>query len=291
MTLMNLHSIWTHSLLIFTALVTTTQASSDSPLQLKAESGDITAQRQLAEHLEHNDKNTQQAIHWYCKAALQKDIQSQQALGWMYMNGRGVKQNDAIAFDWFNRAAQQGDAYAQKMLPYLDPKKDQHQSICNIPIAPKWSQHCPKQQKHCQTIIQTVEQLAPQFNIDPNLALSVIMVESRFNPKARSPKNAQGLMQLIPGTAKRFGVKKVHRIKDNIKGGMAYLQWLLSYYQGNVRWAVAAYNAGEGAVDRYKGIPRYPETQNYVKKVLNFYGKTTHNYRKNWIEASKINQS
>jgi soluble lytic murein transglycosylase-like protein len=101
-------------------------------------------------------------------------------------------------------------------------------------------------------------------------------VESNFDPLARSPKNAQGLMQLIPETAARFGVRDVTHPMQNLHGGMAYLRWLLSFFQGDLRLALAGYNAGEGAVERFRGIPPYPETQNYVRKVLRAFGKTTH---------------
>jgi soluble lytic murein transglycosylase-like protein len=101
-------------------------------------------------------------------------------------------------------------------------------------------------------------------------------VESGFNQRALSPKNAQGLMQLIPETAQRFRVKNAFDPEQNIRGGLAYLQWLLALFQGDVRLVVAAYNAGERAVERYRGIPPYRETQSYVQKVTSLYRKTTH---------------
>ena len=106
--------------------------------------------------------------------------------------------------------------------------------------------------------------------------MAVIGAESAYNPGALSPKNAQGLMQLIPATAQRFGVKDPWNPVENIKGGVAYLSWLLRHFSGKVEWVLAAYNAGEAAVDRHQGVPPYQDTQAYVKKILSHYPKTTH---------------
>ena len=96
----------------------------------------------------------------------------------------------------------------------------------------------------------------------------MIEVESNFDPNALSPKNAQGLMQLIPATAERFGVRDVWDPEQNLRGGMAYLRWLLGEFNGDVRLALAGYNAGEGAVREHGGIPPYPETQDYVTRIM-----------------------
>ena len=109
----------------------------------------------------------------------------------------------------------------------------------------------------------------------------MIAVESNFAADAVSDKGAAGLMQLMPQTADRFNVERVHDVSENVRGGLAYLRWLLAYYQGDVRLAVAAYNAGEKAVDKYGGIPPYPETQAYVRRVLSLYGSDTHPYAPN----------
>jgi len=129
-----------------------------------------------------------------------------------------------------------------------------------------------------QQIAVVVDKLAPKFAISRRLALAVIAVESNFASDAISDKGAAGLMQLMPQTADRFNVERVYDVSENVRGGLAYLRWLLAYYQGDVRLAVAAYNAGERAVDRYGGIPPYPETQSYVKRVLALYGSDTHPY-------------
>jgi soluble lytic murein transglycosylase-like protein len=113
-------------------------------------------------------------------------------------------------------------------------------------------------------------------------------VESAFETKAKSPKRAMGLMQLIPTTAVRFNVKNAFDASQNIKGGIRYLRWLLSYYRGNVELAAAAYNAGEKAVDRYSGIPPYPETREYVKRLKKLYQRSTHPYDETITEPSPI---
>ena len=108
---------------------------------------------------------------------------------------------------------------------------------------------------------------AALHQIDPALLKAVMHVESAFNPTARSRKGAMGLMQLMPQTAKRFGVWNAYAPEQNIKGGSKYLKWLLDRYKGNETKAVAAYNAGEGAVDDYGTVPPYSETQTYVRRV------------------------
>lgn len=113
-----------------------------------------------------------------------------------------------------------------------------------------------------------IKEVAEEAKLDITLMKAVIHVESGFNEYATSHKGAMGLMQLMPGTARRFGVRNAYRAKENLGGGAKYLRMLLDRYSGNVKLALAAYNAGEGAVDRFRMIPPYPETQNYVVRVL-----------------------
>jgi soluble lytic murein transglycosylase-like protein len=114
---------------------------------------------------------------------------------------------------------------------------------------------------------EMVEKIAARHSVEPALVDSVIRVESNYNSKAVSNKGAQGLMQLIPSTARRFGVNNVFNPAENIEGGVKYLKHLMQLYGGDLRLALAAYNAGEGAVARWGGIPPYPETRNYVYQV------------------------
>ena len=113
---------------------------------------------------------------------------------------------------------------------------------------------------------------AQRQRLDPALVKAVIAVESAYDPAAVSPKGAVGLMQLIPGTAERYGVRRIADPKDNVNGGTRYLRDLIDLFKGDLQLALAGYNAGEGAVIRYQNrIPPFPETQAYVKLVMQFY--------------------
>jgi soluble lytic murein transglycosylase-like protein len=112
--------------------------------------------------------------------------------------------------------------------------------------------------------------------VDPRFIHAVIKQESRYNPKAVSHVGAQGLMQMMPATAKRFGLKDPFDPAANVEAGTKYLKFLLKRFNGDVSLALAGYNAGEGSVDKYNGVPPYSETQNYVKKISATYGKTYH---------------
>ena len=116
-----------------------------------------------------------------------------------------------------------------------------------------------------------VREAADRHRVDPALIRAVIQTESNWNPAAYSNRGAGGLMQLIPTTAHRFGVNDVFNPQQNIDGGVHYLKTLLDRYNGNLDMALAAYNAGEGAVDRAHGIPAFRETRSYVQKVQNAY--------------------
>ncbi len=117
-----------------------------------------------------------------------------------------------------------------------------------------------------------VHRLAPDFGLDEALVIAVILAESDFVADAISPKNAIGLMQLMPETAARFGVRDPFDPLQNLNGGMAYLHFLSDRYNGNLDLTLAAYNAGEGAVDQYRGIPPFAETRDYVARVQQYYG-------------------
>ena len=129
-------------------------------------------------------------------------------------------------------------------------------------------------------IEQAVSRAAQQHRVQPALLLAIIKAESSFNPTVVSKAGAVGLMQLIPETAMRHGVRNLYDTNENITGGAKHLRYLLDRFHGNLRLALAAYNAGEHKVDRYGQIPPYKETQDYVKKVLVYY----RSYKKDgWI--------
>jgi soluble lytic murein transglycosylase-like protein len=115
-----------------------------------------------------------------------------------------------------------------------------------------------------------IANVSRQYGVETALVKAVIKAESGFQPNAVSPKGARGLMQLMPGTAQMHGVRNIHAPHDNISGGVQHLRMLLDRYRNNVVLALAAYNAGEGWVDQYGGIPPFQETRNYVQRVLRF---------------------
>lgn len=120
-------------------------------------------------------------------------------------------------------------------------------------------------------LLDMISKISQKHGVDEKLVKALVKQESGFNPKAKSHCGAMGLMQLMPGTAKTLGVKDAFNPVQNVDGGVRHLKWLLSKYNGNVVLALAAYNAGSGAVDKYDGIPPYKETQNYVKNILKNY--------------------
>jgi soluble lytic murein transglycosylase-like protein len=122
-----------------------------------------------------------------------------------------------------------------------------------------------------QDVDAAIEQAAARHNVDPNLVRSVIKVESNFNPNAVSRKGAMGLMQLMPSTARSLHVTNPFDPQQNVDAGVRHLKKLLESYGGNIRLSLAAYNAGAGAVARSSGVPRYSETQNYVRRITELY--------------------
>ncbi|RJP68867.1 MAG: lytic transglycosylase [Comamonadaceae bacterium] len=253
------------------------------------------AWREQAQGYEHGEgvaRDTAAAIALYCRAALAGDAVSAYNLGWIYANGRGTPRHDGYASHWFARAALLGDALAEQMHKRLDTPADKPECVQQ---AERTEQQKAEQERLAadtaalttryqalvdtpeeRRIMQIVYKLAPQFGIQPGLAFAVIRAESNFNVHAISDKNAQGLMQLIPETAARFRVRKPFDPEQNIRGGLSYLQWLLAYFKGDVPLVLAAYNAGEGTVDRYRGVPPYPETQGYIKRIQQVYALQQH---------------
>ena len=254
---------------------------------------ELRGQALALEHGEGVPRDRVRAAALYCEAARLGDAESQYSLGWMYANGRGVQRDDVLAAYFFNAAAEQGLPNAVQMLQHVgappsvmpdcmrDPTPPPPPVIAVWPEAP-----AVIQSKAPQPLQELVKKIAPEYLVHPQLALTIMEAESRFNPTALSPKNAMGLMQLIPETSARFNVKKPYDPAQNIRGGVAYLRWLLAYFQGDVALVAAAYNAGEGTVDRYRGVPPYAETRAYVQRVLKGVGATAYPFDANVTAAS-----
>lgn len=223
----------------------------------------------------------------YCAAARLSYLPAQLRLARMYANGLGAPRDTDLATAWLQVAAANGDLEARKFLAYVgepgvtrkprctyESRFDDY-AIATIP-GQDWIDDADRDNPERDQIVSWVRTLAPDYGLDPNLILAIIQTESNFNPRARSPKNAQGLMQLLPATAARFGVRNTADPVQNLHGGMAYMRWLLSFFQDDLRLSLAGYNAGERAVEKYLGIPPYRETQNYIRKVIRAYGRDTH---------------
>jgi soluble lytic murein transglycosylase-like protein len=211
-------------------------------------------------------QDTQKALRLYCKAARKGDVEAKFQLGQIYAFGKGVERDRDLAAAWFYEAAKGKERKANTMLKVLKVKgKPKRKASCPIGSGTRLAS---RPHPASGEIARMVRSLAPKYRLDPNLVLAVVEAESGFNPKALSPKNAQGLMQLIPATAERFGVRDVWDPEQNLHGGMAYLRWLLDRFDGDVKLALAGYNAGEKAVERHGGIPPYRETQSYVKRIM-----------------------
>ncbi|MFG6467687.1 transglycosylase SLT domain-containing protein [Roseateles sp. BYS87W] len=251
--------------------------------------------RQEAKALEYGDgvpRNEVAAAKLYCRAARYGDAEAQFSLGWMLTNARGIQRNDAEAAHMFAAAAEQGMAQAQNMLdrmggtplgdppPCLRPPENDPLIAAAAPpppVAPKLGGPpgsipgffaVPEPAQAPPALVNYVKLVAPEYKLSPSLVLAVIAAESNFDATAVSPKKAQGLMQLLPETAARFKITKLSDPTQNVRAGMAYLQWLLAYFEGSVPLALAGYNAGERAVERYRGVPPYAETRLYVLKIL-----------------------
>jgi soluble lytic murein transglycosylase-like protein len=271
--------------------------------------------RDEAQALEHGDRGQPRdpvrAAQLYCRAARYGDAESQYSLAWMLTNSRGIERDEAQAAHLFAAAAEQGHPQAQNMAAKLGtplgappvclqpPETDvvakaappappqpaprtalrpgQRPGPAAAPLPPG-ALPPPAPPAHApEAIVRFVQLVAPEYQLQPHLVLAVMEKESNFDPLAVSPKNAQGLMQLIPDTAARFKVRRITDPTQNIRGGMAYLRWLMAYFEGDLSMVLAAYNAGERAVERYRGVPPYAETRMYVRRILaSINGQRTH---------------
>jgi soluble lytic murein transglycosylase-like protein len=164
--------------------------------------------------------------------------------------------------------------------------QDGHKEFTNRPSGPGWIFHMTEsgyepmvqfsKKGKPKSIDEIITEIAKEFAIDASLVKAIITAESNCNPNAKSAKGAQGLMQLMPATAKGLKVEKPFDPRENIVGGVKYIKGLMASY-GDLRLALAAYNAGPGAVQKYAGIPPYRETINYVEKVIRYYNKFRRN--------------
>jgi len=213
----------------------------------------------------------------YCDAAAQGSAEAYFRLGRMYLTGKGVAVDVPTAATLLSIAAGNGHTRAARLLEAAGVGTERFPECLTNPEAAwarfgaegyvdieRYADALPAERR---TVAALIRKLAPSFGVDARFALAIAAVESNFNPRARSPKDAGGVMQLIPATAERFGVKNVFDPEQNVRGGLAYLRWLLKRFAGDTVLSAAAYNAGEGAVDRYRGVPPYAETQAYVRRV------------------------
>jgi soluble lytic murein transglycosylase-like protein len=254
-----------------------------------AEARQLIAQGKRFEHGVGAPQQLDQALTYYCQAA---DLGLGEAgfhLGWLYASGRLGAVDEVMAAAWFQNAHAAGHPQAAAQLrrlraldrPLTEPPRCLlTDALVDRRLPPPGNAERTEASAATQPpdgfqvrkltradIIALVRQLAPHFRLDPELVLALIQAESNFDPTAHSPKDARGLMQLIPATAERFGVQDIWDPVQNMRGGMAYLRWLLDHFDGDRELALAGYNAGEGAVRRHGGIPPYPETQAYVKRI------------------------
>ncbi|MBK3774297.1 transglycosylase SLT domain-containing protein [Azospirillum sp. YIM DDC1] len=253
-------------------------------LEALAGKGSARAQYELAMRYEVGkgvNRDERMALSLYCRAARQDYAEAAYRAGRMHMAGRGaVSKDEDLGRSWLRRAAQLGNEDAAQM---VKPANATSKGASGKSAAGKAPDRCEPPSVRWgvirmppKEIRAMVTKMAPSYGLDPDLVLAVIAVESGYRVDVVSEKNAMGLMQLIPETAERFGVTKPFDPEQNLRGGMKYLRWLLAYFDGNVTLALAGYNAGEGAVLQYKGVPPYRETQDYVVKVHSVYPRRVH---------------
>jgi soluble lytic murein transglycosylase-like protein len=271
------------------------QAQAQGPVQDGAVARGLFRQALALENGEGVMRDPLLAASLYCQAARLGDGEAQYNLGWMYANGRGMARNDALAAYFFKAAAEQGIEAAQRLLKVVGEPVPNMPDCMREPVVPAplppvvvslpgvdYQAIAPRK------IFDLVARMAPQFKIEPQLALAIIAAESNFNSLAVSPKSAQGLMQLIPQTSERFNVKNAFDPAQNIRGGLTYLRWLLAYFEGDVALVAAAYNAGEGTVERYSGVPPFSETRSYVKRILAAFGGLDHPFDEKITRPSPV---
>ena len=266
-------------------------AADIAALEAAAQRGEVPALMALAgmyERGENVERDYLKSNALYCKAAARGDPDALFKLGQIHASGREMMRNEGVGALLINKAAELGHERAKELLPYISRGVGSVLPDCMNEKIAEAAVAAPSGSKVRKEVAVLVNQYAPLYSIDPELVMALISVESSFNTTAVSPKNAQGLMQLIPATAERFGVKNAFNAIDNLKGGLAYLRWLMAYFKGDVALVLAAYNAGEEAVERYRGIPPYRETRDYVRQITSVYKKPTHPYSNEKVAPSSV---
>jgi hypothetical protein len=256
-------------------------------LEQLARSGSSRAQYELARRFETGvgvKVDYDKAFVLYCQSANQGLGDAADRLARLYLAGNGVKRDKTAAAGWIKRAIELGNSESIELLSHVSDVGTIPPAMCFAggSVQPTAELVPPKD------IAKLVRSMAPTYGLDPDFVLAIIQIESGFRVNAVSPRNAQGLMQLIPETQARFGVTNPFDIKDNLRGGMKYLRWLMAYFQGNVDYVVAAYNAGEGSVERFRGVPPYEETRAYIKRLRLYYTTDRHPFEARVARASTI---
>lgn len=222
-------------------------------------------------------RNAWLAIRLYCDAATTGSAEGFFRIGRILARGPLHLRNPALANAYLAQAVQLGHHGATDFFDETVPfapleddcsKLEPGTAIGAFDVDAYLSGLSPARRR----IAELIRRHAARYGVEVRIALAIALAESNLNPDAVSPKNAQGVMQLIPDTQARFGVTRPFDPESNIRGGLAYLKWLKARFAGDWALIAAAYNAGEGAVERHGGIPPYRETESYVRRVLFFAG-------------------
>lgn len=247
-------------------------------LEIEAPRALAALEQGLAAEMGHGlRRNALLAIRLYCDAAVTGSSEGFFRIGRVLAHGPLHLRNPALANAYFAQAAQLGHHAATEhfdptvsFAPLVDDCSKLEPGLATGPfdLDGYLSALSPARRR----IADLIRRHAARYGIDVRIALAIALAESNLSPQAVSPKNAQGVMQLIPDTQARFGVTRPFDPESNIKGGLAYLKWLKARFDGDWTLIAAAYNAGEGAVERHGGIPPYRETEGYVRRVLFFAG-------------------
>jgi TPR repeat protein len=256
-----------------------------APAAVRADRADIEAPRVTAaleqglavERGQGMRRNPRLAIRLYCDAASMGSSEGFFRIGRVLAEGPAPVRNRELANAYFALAARLGhhqafETFDRTVVPA--PLEDDCSKLDFGPAVEPFdldgylSALSPAKRK----LADLIRRHAARYGVDARVALAIALAESNLDALAVSPKNAQGVMQLIPDTQDRFGVRNAFDAESNIKGGLAYLKWLKARFDGDWSLVAAAYNAGEGAVERHGGIPPYRETTGYVRRVLFFAG-------------------